>query len=287
LYQQKQIMQTNQYHLLPPKPKLTEKDFARISDYVQKHVGIKLPLTKLILVESRLIKRVLTLNLTSFAEYVNYVFGPQGNDEKVELVNFLCTNKTDFFREVHHFTFLEKYIITNKLTRPINIWSAACSSGEEPYTIAMVLDELISKGFDGHYNILATDISSAILQKAMSGEFLEDKYAAIPKTLLKKYFTLQNNKAVVKSHQQRNITFQKFNLIDDPGFHDIDKMFEFIFCRNVLIYFDQPTQTRVIENLAKKLVPGGILFLGHSETLMGRKLNLTQLQPTIYQKPYA
>jgi chemotaxis protein methyltransferase CheR len=279
-------MQANQCYF-PLRPKLNEKDFARISEYIQKNVGIKLPLTKLILVESRLIKRILKLNIKNFSEYVNYVFSKDGIEEQVELIDFICTNKTDFFREDHHFKFIEKHITTTRLTRPISIWSSACSSGEEPYTIAMVLEELKTRGFDGNYNILATDISSAILQKAVKGEYQTDKYSVIPKNLQKKYFDVNHDRAVVGSTLRRNVTFQKFNLIDNNCYRNLNKSFEFIFCRNVLIYFDQVTQLKVIENLAAKLAPGGLLFLGHTETLLGRNLNLTQLQPTIYQKPYA
>jgi chemotaxis protein methyltransferase CheR len=280
-------MYTNQVSL-PIRPKLNEKDFARISDYIQKNFGIKLPLTKLILVESRLIKRILKLNVKNFSEYVNYVFSKEGIEEQTELIDFICTNKTDFFREDHHFKFLQNHIQGNRISRPINIWSAACSSGEEPYTIAMVLEEMnAAKTFDGNYSLLATDISRAILKKAAKGEFAEIRIEPISKQIQKKYFHVTGGIAAISQHVRRNITFERFNLIDDSEYKQITKKFEFIFCRNVLIYFDQPTQLKVIQNLINKLAPGGILFLGHSETLLGRNFNLNQIQPTIYQKPHA
>jgi chemotaxis protein methyltransferase CheR len=279
-------MQPQEFHL-PLRPKLTEKDFAKISFYIQKNFGIKLPLSKLILVESRLIKRVIKLNIKNFADYVKYVFSKEGIEEQIELIDFICTNKTDFFREDHHFKFLEKQILMQRQLRTVNFWSAACSSGEEPYTIAMTLEELKPQGFNCLYNILATDISSSILKKAAHGEYQQDKVLTIPKSLQKKYFNTIGNIATIDPQLKKAIVFQKFNLIDDLNYSILTKKFDYIFCRNVLIYFDQATQTKVVESLIKQLAPGGILFLGHSETLLGRNLNLIQLQPTIYQKPHA
>jgi chemotaxis protein methyltransferase CheR len=280
-------MQTTQFQL-PIRPKLNEKDFAKISDYIQKNFGIKLPLAKLILVESRLIKRILKLNIKNFSEYVNFVFSKEGIEEQTDLIDFICTNKTDFFREDHHFKFLQQHLLSNRITRPINIWSSACSSGEEPYTIAMVLEEMkAQKSFDGNYSVLATDISRAILKKAIKGEFAEDRIELVPTGIRKKYFEVRNQIATIRQDLRTNISFERFNLIDDAVYNNINKKFEFIFCRNVLIYFDQPTQTKVVQSLVNKLAPGGILFLGHCETLFGRNFNLNQVQPTIYQKPHA
>jgi chemotaxis protein methyltransferase CheR len=275
-------MQPNSYQL-PLRPKLTEKDFGKISSYIEKNFGIRLPLSKLILVESRLIKRVIKLNIQNFSDYVSYVFSKDGVEEQGELIDFICTNKTDFFREDHHFKFMEKHIPALRISSPVNIWSSACSSGEEPYTIAMVLEELKVN----HYSILATDISSAILDKARRGQFRADKLALVPTILQKKYFHLNADGGVIDSMLKKNISFQRFNLISDSCHGSITKKFDFIFCRNVLIYFDQVTQNKVLTNLISKLAPGGFLFLGHSETLLGRNFNLTQIQPTIYQKPHA
>jgi chemotaxis protein methyltransferase CheR len=279
-------MQPTQHPLLF-RPRLTEKDFGRISTYIQQHVGIRLPLSKLILVESRLIKRILQLNLNTFSDYVSYVFGKDGADEQAELIDFLCTNKTDFFREDHHFKFLERHILSNPFTRSMNVWSAACSSGEEPYTLAMVLEELKHADFNGAYNILATDISSAVLAKARKGQYTADKLTVVSKPLQKKYFSFEANQGTIDTALKKHITFQRFNLVDDASYTTLNRKFDFIFCRNVLIYFDQPTQNKVLTNLVSKLAPGGILFLGHSETLMGRNFNLVQLQPTIYQRTHA
>jgi chemotaxis protein methyltransferase CheR len=270
---------------LPSRPKLEEKDFNRISEYIQQHFGIKLPIAKLILVESRLIKRVVQLQLKNFTEYVNFVFSADGNAEQNALIDHISTNKTDFFREDVHFKFIENHFRVNKAAKSVKIWSAACSSGEEPYSISMVFEEMLAaKTFAGTHSILGTDISNTILGKAMLGEYAEKTIAPVPKELLAKYFICKDGKATVKAALRKAVSFKRFNLIDNAQYHSLKTKFDFIFCRNVLIYFDHATQTKVIDNLIKQLNPGGYLFLGHSETLMSKNAAVTQIQPTIYQK---
>ena len=273
---------------LPVRLKLEEKDFFKISHYIHQHFGIKLPIAKLVLVESRLSKRLAQLNLQSFTDYVNYIFSTDGHVEQHALIDYISTNKTDFFREDVHFKFLENYIRINKVARPLQIWSAACSSGEEPYSISMVLEEMkASKVFPSTYSVLGTDISNTILNKAIRGEYAEKTLATIPKDLVKKYFFVRDGKATVNVTLRQSMSFKRFNLIDNAQYHSLSTKFDFIFCRNVLIYFDHPTQVKVIEHLVRQLAPGGFLFLGHCETLLGRNFPLTQIQPTIYQKTNA
>jgi chemotaxis protein methyltransferase CheR len=277
-------MQVNQFEL-PIRPKLSEKDFSRISQFIHQQFGIKLPITKLTLVESRLIKRVTQLNIKSFTEYVGFVFSKEGMDELNILIDHISTNKTDFFREDIHFKFLTNHIKLNKVVRPLKFWSAACSSGEEPYSISMVLEEMNANNtFCGSYNILGTDISNTILNRAIKGEYTTKTIENIPKDYQKKYFIGSNGTVMVNSLLRKNISFKRFNLIDDVQYVLLNQKFDFIFCRNVLIYFDQPTQVKVINNLIKSLAPGGFLFLGHSETLMGKQFPVIQIQPTVYQK---
>jgi chemotaxis protein methyltransferase CheR len=271
---------------LDPRPKLNEKDFTKISAFIHQHFGIKLPIEKLILVESRLIKRIMKRNLKSFSEYVDYTFSSQGEEEKEILIDFICTNKTDFFREDVHFKFLAKYLVEHKPAE-VNLWSAACSSGEEPYTISMVLDHAKkSHSLASKYQILATDISSTILHKAIHGEYALKALENIPNEFHKNYFSINKGVASINQQIKKTVSFQKFNLVDDACYRDV-KTFDFIFCRNVLIYFDHVTQGRVIGNLIDKLNPGGFLFLGHTETMFGRKFPVKQIQPTIYQKLHA
>jgi chemotaxis protein methyltransferase CheR len=148
-----------------------------------------------------------------------------------------------------------------------------------------VFEEMKASGsFDGAYSILATDISSTILQKAMTGEYNDKTVECIPKPLLKKYFFGKEGKSIVNATLRKPVSFKRFNLIDNAQYHTLNTKFDFIFCRNVLIYFDHATQVKVIDNLVKQLTPGGHLFLGHSETLMGKNFPVTQIKPTIYQK---
>jgi chemotaxis protein methyltransferase CheR len=274
--------------LFPPRPKLSEREFNRISHFITEHYGIKLPITKLILVEGRLTKRLVQLNMATFKAYVDFIFADAGREELDNLINHLSTNKTDFFRENAHFKFLEKHIATNKIATNVNIWSSACSSGEEPYTISMVLEEMKNNGsFPGSYSLLGTDISTTILAKATRGEYAEKAVENLPIGYLKKYFSCVNGIATVSPALRRSLTLQKFNLVDPYQYQLVPSKFDFIFCRNVLIYFDQDTQRRVVGNLIGKLVPGGFLFLGHSETLLAKNFPVVQIQPTIYQKIYA
>jgi chemotaxis protein methyltransferase CheR len=239
-------------------------------------------------VEGRLTKRLVQLKMATFKAYVNFVFDDAGNDERNNLINYLSTNKTDFFRENAHFRFLEKHIATNKFSNNLKLWSSACSSGEEPYTISMILEELKHNGgFPGTYSLLGTDISTAILAKAIRGEYAEKSIENMPVGYLKKYFTCANGMATVNPVLRKSLTLQKFNLVDPFQYQLLPSKFDFIFCRNVLIYFDQATQQRVVNSLLTKLVPGGFLFLGHSETLVTRNFPVIQIQPTIYQKIYA
>jgi chemotaxis protein methyltransferase CheR len=270
---------------MPERSKLEEKDFLRISQYIQHHFGIKLPVSKLVLVESRLSKRLSALNLKSFSDYVKFVFSAEGHTEKTALIDFITTNKTDFFREDVHFKYLENYIRVNKISKPLQIWSAACSSGEEPYTISMVFEEMkASQQFSSPYSILATDISLSILSKAIAGEYSETSVKPISKALVAKYFFARESKLVVNAALRKPITFKRFNLVEDVQYYALSARFDFIFCRNVLIYFDHATQIKVIGNLVSRLAPGGHLFLGHCETLLRSEFPLTQIQPTIYQK---
>jgi chemotaxis protein methyltransferase CheR len=273
---------------LPERLKLEEKDFFKISQYIHQHFGIKLPIEKRVLVESRLSKRLAQLNLKSFSDYVNFIFSKEGHVEQHALIDFISTNKTDFFREDVHFKFLENHIRVNKVARPLRVWSAACSSGEEPYSISMVFEEMIaSKVFSSNYSVLGTDISNTILNKAILGEYAERSLEAIPKDLVKKYFLIREGKATVSSTLRKAMSFKRFNLIDNAQYHSLTGKFDFIFCRNVLIYFDHSTQVMVIENLIRQLTPGGFLFLGHCETLLGKNFPVIQIQPTIYQKSNA
>lgn len=271
---------------------LSNDEFNKLSNFIYNESGIKMPPVKRIMLQSRLQKRLKELKMTSFKEYCNYIFSKEGlNNEIIHMLDVVSTNKTDFFREPVHFDFLTSNILpelinTSKTFKSLKIWSAGCSSGEEPYTIAIVLFEYLEKnpGFD--FSILGTDISTKILQKAIDAVYKEERVEGIPLALKKKYFLRskdRENPSVKMGPMLRSkVHFDRLNFMDNS--YNVRDMFDIVFCRNVLIYFDRETQEKVINKLCTKIVTGGYFFLGHSESIMNMNLPLRQIKPTIYQK---
>ncbi len=269
---------------------LGDYDYKRLSEFIMSQYGIKLPPVKKIMVQSRLQKRLKFLQLGGFKEYVDYVFSPEGQKKEVPyMIDAVSTNKTDFFREPSHFEYLMNQGLPSMIdqnTEKLKIWSAGCSSGEEPYTIAMVLKEYLGNHHYPDYSILATDISNSVLELAKLGIYTNDKVAVINHTLKKKYLlkgkNKYQNKVRVIQDIRRNVNFQKFNLLSS-NYHSFG-FFDIIFCRNVLIYFEREIQYRVISRFCEVLRPGGLLFLGHSESITGMELPLQIVKPTIFIK---
>jgi chemotaxis protein methyltransferase CheR len=270
--------------------RLSPKEFEQLSTFIYKECGINLTLSKKILVESRLQKRLAELKMNSFSSYCDYVMGPLGKrDELVQMIDAVATNKTDFFREPMHFQFLEKEslpsFLNNGVSRTYKIWSSACSTGEEPYTIAMVMEEFTgSRKID--YRITATDISTKVLTKAMQAIYPERVVNDVPIALRKKYMLRSKDKdsPTVRMNAQirGKVNYKRLNLMDD--ILEVDHDFDAIFCRNVLIYFDRETQEAVVNKLLFHLRSGGYLFIGHSESIYHMKLPVRQMRPTIFQK---
>jgi chemotaxis protein methyltransferase CheR len=274
--------------------KLSEKDFIRLSRFIQLEYGIQLPPAKKTLLEGRLRKRMKRVNETSFSRYCNYLFTGKGMKEELPyMIDAVTTNKTDFFREPSHFTYLTGKALPallsvqgNRGLKKIQIWSAACSTGEEPYTLAMVLSEFSNQcsGFD--FSILATDISTQVLGKAEQAVYETDKIDPIPLELRKKYLLKSRDpsKRIVRiaPEVRQKVTLLRLNLMDAQ--YAVPKDVHIIFCRNVLIYFDAPTQERVIRQFCEHLAPGGFLFMGHAETLNNLNVPLRYAAPTIYRK---
>lgn len=271
---------------------MTNIEFNKLSGFILHNYGIKLPITKKTMLEGRLQKRLRSLNINSFKEYCEYVFSTQGQQmELVHMIDVVTTNKTDFFREAVHFDFLSNNILptyckSDSATKPFKVWSAGCSTGEEPYTLAMVMSEFSEKysGFD--FNILATDISSRALHAASAAIYTTEKAAPIPFTLKKKYLLKskddQKKTVRISPELRAKVNFKRLNFLDSTI--SFAQNFNVIFCRNVLIYFDRPTQEKVILKLSSKLEPGGYLFLGHSESISNMNLPLVQIQPTTFKK---
>lgn len=274
------------------KAQLTQDEFDKLSRFIYKESGIKMPPVKKVMLQSRLQKRLRELNMTNFKEYIEYVFSRDGlNNEIIHMLDVVSTNKTDFFREPVHFEFLTQTVLPEFIqqrnsSKTIKVWSAGCSSGEEPYTISIVLADFAEKnpGFD--FSIVGTDISTQILQKAVDAIYKEDRVSIIPFETKKKYFLKSKDRTnptvKVISELRRRVRFGRLNFMD--SYYDISETFDVIFCRNVLIYFDRETQEKVIQKLCDKLRPDGYFFLGHSESIMNMQVPLKQVKPTIFKR---
>ena len=274
---------------------LTEKEFSLFREMIYKEAGIALGSGKQQLVESRLSKRLRTCNLTSFTEYYRYLNENDRNgEERLKMINALTTNKTDFFREQHHFDYLKSTVfpmLEQKARetgeRKIRIWSAACSTGEEPYTLAMtVLDHFGPTSFHGwDIRILASDVDTDVLNHAQKGVYAADRVSDVPREILKRHFlkTSKDPEAPVqiRPELQELITFRRINFIEPQW--PINTYFDIIFCRNVMIYFDEVTQDRLLTRFADQLVPRGHLFIGHSESILRLDQVYTSLGTTIYR----
>jgi len=265
---------------------ITEGDTRSFIDLIYQHSGIVLTLDKKNLITSRLHKRLKALGFTSFHQYLGYL--QSASDRAVEIVAMIdeiTTNKTAFFREPHHFEFLTSKVLPDLVTSEwsmLNIWCAGCSTGEEPYTLAMVLAEYF--GTTRNFNILASDLSTQALQTAHRAVYPNDLGDPIPFGLRQKYtLTGRGSQAgrfrIVPELRER-VTFQHINLIDRAL--DVPGEINIIFCRNVMIYFDKKTRTCLVSNFARILNGDGYLFIGHSETLGDLDHRFVQVRPTVY-----
>lgn len=273
---------------------ISSQDFERFSALIYDSCGIKMPPHKKTMLESRLRKRLRILEMNTFEEYSEYVFSPEGmKDELVSLIDVVTTNKTDFFREAAHFDFLTEVALPHLINsyqtgvdRPLRVWSAGCSSGEEAYTLAMVLSEVAEAIPKFTFTILATDISTLVLEKARQGIYSMERVEPVDLALKKKYLLRgkgdQQKMVRVIPKLRSLVTFRRLNFLDRD--FDLDHQMDIIFCRNVIIYFDQATQKTLLEKLAGKLSSGRYIFMGHSETLNGLNLPLSQVSPSVYQK---
>jgi chemotaxis protein methyltransferase CheR len=269
---------------------LSDTEFSKLSNFIYNEVGIKMPPAKKTLLESRLQKRLTALQISTFKDYLELVFSQKGmKSELINMIDVVTTNKTDFFREPMHFDFLNSTVfpeIAAEGKSKIMIWSAGCSSGEEPYTLTMVCNEFREKHDAFDFAVTASDISTIVLEKAVTGIYDEQRVQDIPMSLKRKYFLkskdpLKKNYRVVPEMRQK-VNFQRLNFMDNS--YENFPVQDIIFCRNVLIYFDRKTQEQVIGRLCSRLKSGGYLFIGHSESLTDMQLPLTQVRPTIFRR---
>ena len=272
----------------------SDRDYQTIAEFVHKTAGINLLEGKKELVRTRLGKRMRQLQMKDFRTYFQHVMKDETGEEIIFLLDSLATNLTSFFREDQHFKFMAKNVLPNlenrrraENSRKLRIWSAACSSGEEPYTIAMViLEKSPYFGLGGDCRILATDISTKVLDMAKRGLYGPERVKTIPAMLLGKYFNKAGgergeNIYQVTRQMRELIAFRRLNLMDPLPFKN---PLDLIFCRNVMIYFDKDTIARLVAKYYQILAPGGYLFIGHSESLSGLSHDFKYVEPCIYQK---
>ncbi len=269
--------------------------FERISDLIGATVGIKLPSQKKLMVESRLRKRYVSIGMDNFEDYCAFVFDEGGlDDELVHIIDAITTNKTDFFRERDHLDLLADQLVREIIKARqensplIKIWSAASSNGAEVWSIAMVLEELLSHGADFTYSLLGTDISTAVLAKARQAIYPAEAVEPVPERLAGRYLlwgraSSQHRQQVrIVPELRRRARFERLNLMDRD--YPYDRDVDVIFLRNVLIYFDKDDQEAVISRLVSHIRRHGYLIVGHSESMVVNDGRLHQIGPAIFQK---
>lgn len=272
---------------------LADRDFRKLSAFIYENWGINLPASKKTMLSSRLRRRVKACGLGSFKSYIDFVLSEEGEErEWGHLIDAVSTNKTNFFRERQHFDYMSRTLLPrlyyeqrSKNNANLRVWSAGCSSGEEPYTLSIVLAEYEKLNPWFSYSIIATDINSQVLSRARQGIYEDELLETVPKNLKFKYFMRGKGQRsglhrVVPELRQK-ITFQRLNLMDKKFNFKID--FDIIFCRNVIIYFDRQTQIKLFQKFHNNLRPDGFLFLGHAENLQGMEKKFVKIESSVYQ----
>jgi chemotaxis protein methyltransferase CheR len=273
---------------------LSTRDFAQLRSFIYAEAGICLSAEKRTMLEGRLRRRLRALHLSSYREYCDYLLGQTGlKEEKVAFLDVVTTNKTDFFREPGHFELLRQRALPEieariGSTRPALVWSAGCSSGEEPYTLAMVLSEFAETQAGFRFQILATDLSTNVLGKAELGIYTAEDVEPVPAALRRKYLLRGRERGSdqvrIVPELRKLVEFRRLNFMDAD--YGLEKRADAIFCRNVIIYFDRTTQEKILGRLCRCLEPGGYLFVGHSETLHEMHLPVEAVGPALYRRTY-
>ena len=267
---------------------LSDRDLRTLARLIYDRAGITLHDGKKALVTARLQKRVRTGGFGSFAEYVKFVESDRSGDEVVLLLDAIATNHTSFFREPQHFEYLTQTILPSLKTpgkRGLNVWSAACSSGEEPYTIGMALSDVLPAEDMAQVRILASDLSTKVLKAAREGVYKMERVEGLPRELLRRHFEkgmgAQEGLCRVSARIRQLVEFDRLNLLEIA---DLGRRFDVIFCRNVMIYFDRAVQQKVVSMLERHLAPNGWLLISHSESLNGIQHGLQWSAPAVYRR---
>ncbi|MHA6297036.1 CheR family methyltransferase [Devosia sp. CAU 1758] len=270
------------------------RDYQRIATLIGKQVGIKLPPAKRLMVEGRLRRRLRHLQLETFADYGDLLFRHNGLERELPfLINAVTTNKTDFFREPEHFECMEKVLVPALLSARgeraplLKVWSAASSTGAEPYTIAMVLADMAAARRDFRFAVLGTDISTDVLETGRRAIYPAELVAPVPPGMQSRHLLHARRPGIrpeirIAPELRRQVRFDRLNLMDDS--YPYDRDVDIIFLRNVLIYFEKSDQAAVISRLIGHLRPGGYLLLGHSESMIGTSITMRQIAPAVFQK---
>jgi len=265
----------------------TNADFGRIRELIHQRAGISLSEHKRDMAYSRLARRLRACNIDTFRLYLERLEAQPDSDEWEAFTNALTTNLTAFFRESHHFPILATF--AKNRPQPFSVWCSAASTGEEPYSIAMTLMETLGDTAARHCTVIATDIDSQVLQKADAGVYSLDSVKTLGAERLKRFFLkgtgAHAGMVKIRPEVRALVKFEQLNLTDAK--YALPGQFDAIFCRNVMIYFDKPTQEALVNRLADSLEPGGFLFIGHAESLNGVRHALDYVRPAIYRKPGA
>lgn len=268
-------------------PHLTEEAFMDFAEFVTRRLGIRMPKSKLLLMQTRLLKRLRELGIDSFEEYHVRLFeGSDSQEEQRCFIDLITTNKTDFFREPEHFHYLTNTLLSNSASSHFQVWSAGCSSGEEVWSLALTLAEhqRTTPNFD--FEIIGSDISEKVLHLARDAIYEASRIQVIPLELRRRWLLRGRppmaNLIRIAPELRAKAQFRKLNLMDAN--YPIPGSLDLIFFRNVMIYFDQPTQLGVLERLCRHLKPGGHLFISHTETILQGQLPLDQVAPSIFRR---
>ncbi len=261
--------------------------FRKFRELVYETSGITLGPGKESLVSTRIGKRMRALDMTEHREYLRYVMADATGEEVVHLIDAISTNVTSFFREPEHFELVKREVAMWRAAGQsrFRFWSAASSTGEEPYSLAITIQEALA-GAGADVKILATDISTQVLQKCQEGRYSPDKLEGVPKALRDRYFDLErangDTRHVVKPKLRQMIVFHRLNLSQPP--FPMQGPFDIVLCRNVMIYFDNAVRTQLLDEIHRLLKPGGYLLVGHAESLTGMLGSFKTVQPSVYLK---
>ena len=269
---------------------LSARNFDILSRYIYDYSGIKMPSAKKTMLEGRLRRRLREVGIEYLDDYCDYLFKQGGiESEAIHLIDAVTTNKTDFFREPKHFDHLVSAALPELIAaghRRLRIWSSACSIGAEPYTIAMVVEDYMKAKGGPDYSVLATDLSTDVLRSARKGIYPSAMIEPVSREHRQKYVMESRdrvrNEVRISPKLRAKVGFARLNLMDES--YPIGDKVHVVFCRNVLIYFDKQTQEKVLTRLCDNLVPGGFLYVGHSETITGLTLPVKQVANTVFRR---